>query len=983
MNTKIYLGDKIQTIVSGEVSKTWRVRFEYDNDPQDLDTFAFKIQKNDNPDWGYCIRTFNTISNDGEDNYVLLGADGEGSIINLTQSLIDYPNIPNMTVTNSSDRNPYGYYDIYIEWVGNETDVFIIDFFTSSGLPANLNIFAPVVVKTETGGETITEADTYNELDLYSDENIEFTSKLSDIEKLSNVFTDFSNSFTVPATPNNNKLFKHYYDVDNDNTFNANIRVNGYLEVDSFPLRFGKIQLEGIKLVDFQPSSYKITFYGGLIQLTDLLGDDTLNQLDYDKEIVNGRDTFVKVRDFLSRYDFEYNSTNFIKSFNSPNFKGGNIITPLIAYADRDWNYGTNDTFDISTTNGAILDNELLQAIRIMRIIEAIEAKYGLTFSREFLGGANFNNLFMWLNNVTDTPLSDEIPMELNNTLSDSGSWSGPNVTIDDFIKIDTTDNFITLFVPKIGTTVRDFKDIEYWVRTIVDNRDVAGKFRVTARDYDTNEVLGVSEIKDTNDTTSTVSLKLIYKQRVSDYTMRIKFSIELSTTTSFNLRVIINAFITPSTTGPAYSDRIRHTLPNTQTVAANRSVAKLIPNMKVIEFIQGIMKMFKLIIRPITANSFYLNTLDGYYGDGKLLNITQYVDNKSVQIDRPMIYKDINFKFQKTNNVLGKKFRETQDIFDELGYGDLRSKYPLIETKDTLDVTLPFENMLFERMSVLAPSPNAGDITNLMIGQSITSSDNITYKKNKSKPILFFNNGIADTVKYPIKLKFGTTTSVQSYFHLVGNTNDELLDQVTDTINWGAEIDPWHNQVVANSLYQNYWSNWVETIYSLKQRKFTFDANLPPRYIEELSLNDRIIIDNNRYKINDYKINLTNGKTKFTLFNDIYMWNELNYNPVIGPTTLLLSTDNIVTNASNMYYSTNILVNAPWSVSKADTGDGTDWVQILTPSGLGASECVFRFTEKATQSPPQVYQDRTMNLVFSIGTQTRTVTLLQKGLTE
>jgi hypothetical protein len=88
--------------------------------------------------------------------------------------------------------------------------------------------------------------DDFNLLDLYEDENIGFTTKLSDIEKLSNVFLDFSDTFSLPATPNNSKLFKQYYDVDVDNTFNANIRVLGYIEIDSFPFRYGKIQLESV-----------------------------------------------------------------------------------------------------------------------------------------------------------------------------------------------------------------------------------------------------------------------------------------------------------------------------------------------------------------------------------------------------------------------------------------------------------------------------------------------------------------------------------------------------------------------------------------------------------------------------------------------------------------------------------------------------------------------------------------------------------------
>ena len=96
------------------------------------------------------------------------------------------------------------------------------------------------------------------------------------------------------------------------------------------------------------------------------------------------------------------------------------------------------------------------------------------------------------------------------------------------------------------------------------------------------------------------------------------------------------------------------------------------------------------------------------------------------------------------------------------------------------------------------------------------------------------------------------------------------MFANVTQTINWGEEEDPWHLQYVTQSLYLNYWSNWITTIYSIKQRKFKFEGYLPPRYIQELSLNDKLIIGQNIYKINDYTIDLVTGKTTFNLFNDI-----------------------------------------------------------------------------------------------------------------
>lgn len=977
MKVKIYLGDVVEVTTDGTASSLWRYKLEFYDNPADSTSFFFDTRKNGET-YTTIMKTFTTVISD--DTYSLIGGSTDITINNLLLNLQTFNTDPNITYYLSPSVNGFGFYDIYIDVVGLDTDIFTISIGGNS--TSALNLYAPTFIEYLTTSITDTY-ETFNKIDLYDDENIELTSKLSDIEKLSNVFADLTNTFTVPANPHNNKLFKHYYDVDIDNTFNANIRVNGYIEIDTFPLRFGKIQLEAIKQINQMPDSYKITFYGGTIQLTDLFGDDTIDLLDYDLDIVNGKEVYTEVRDKLAQFDFEYNSTNFINSINLPTFKDGNVITPLIAYADRDWNYGTADAIDISTNSGAILDSELFQALRVARIIEAIEAKYQINFSRHFFGGATFNNLFMWLNASKDIPLAAEQVIDLNDALTDSGSWSGPNVVIDDFIQMNTTDNYLTIYVPKIGTTVRDFKDVEYWVRPLIENQNNTNcKFRVTARNYETGEIIAQSEVRDGNDTTFSPSLKIVLKQRLVDYTVKIQFNIELQSSLTFDCRIFINMFITPSSSGPAYSDRVRKTDPNTQSLIANRKISLLIPKMKVIEFLQGIMKMFKLIVRPITENAFYINTLNGYYSEGNVLDVTDYIDMKEVNIERPEIYKTITFKYQKTNNVLGKRFRETYDpVNDEIGYGDLKSTYRAIESKNDLKVELPFENMLFERLSVQSPSVQAGEITDWVIGQSVSLGEGSAISKNNSKPILFFNNGIVSNVDYPLRVKWGNASSILClYSYLIGNTNDEILDQVTDTINFNAEVDPWHNQVVANSLYLNYWENWINTIYDIKQRKFNFKGNLPPRYVEEISLNDRIIINNNRYKINDYKLNLTTGDVELNLFNDIFEWSP--YSIGDGSSVPTISRTGITANAGWKYYDINILKNKSWSIAKVDTGDDVDWVTITTEtSGFGATEIVILIEEKASQVPPAVYLSRTMNLVITIDEVDYTVVIVQNGL--
>jgi len=699
-----------------------------------------------------------------------------------------------------------------------------------------------------------------DKLDLFDDEKISVTQKLNDIEKLSNVFTDFTNSFTVPATPNNNRILKHYYDVDVDGSFNANIRIDGFIEIDTLPFKFGQFQLEGVVVKQNRPDNYKITFYSKAVQLSKLFGDDTIDQLDY----ITVDDVKVKTFDSLSQFDYVYSQTSLLDSLNNPSFKGGNVITPLIAYTDRAWQYGTNNTKDISKSSYPILDTELRPALKIIRIIEAIQVRYGITFKSNLFNETFFDKLFMWMNNTTKVTANKQL------ILLDTFTENDPSLYYSNVSKTDNTfsftdnaylydpDNRFNISVYLFGLTSRTGASI------------AGADFIYEIFDGDGNLVHTETRQVPSSPQNLFFTLPIPQSNVPKNYSFRFKVLSTVDYIFTSSLLIFSNNF------GSGPYDTVRISGADVQYVTVENSL----PKMKVIDFLQGIMKMFKLVIRPITTTTFYIDTLDNFYDfnnpfiKANILDITKYVDTTNVNIDRPSIYKKIEFLYQKTENVLGKRFRETiNDTVNKIiGYGDLKSFYPQIAEDNDLKVELPFENMLFERMTIQPPNVNEGELTEICIGESYSlNQDQITVSRNDSKPILFFNNGVVDISARPLKIKFNIS-SVQTLnlIYNIGNTDNQVFDDVTQTINWGEEEDPWHLKYVTQSLYRNFWSNWITTIYSIKQRKFKFEGYLPPRYIQELSLNDRLIIGQNKYKINDYTIDLVTGKTTFNLFTDI-----------------------------------------------------------------------------------------------------------------
>jgi hypothetical protein len=71
------------------------------------------------------------------------------------------------------------------------------------------------------------------------------------------------------------------------------------------------------------------------------------------------------------------------------------------------------------------------------------------------------------------------------------------------------------------------------------------------------------------------------------------------------------------------------------------------------------------------------------------------------------------------------------------------------------------------------------------------------------------------------------------------------------------------------NGLYSVYYKGYIENLYNKKNRMTSVKAILPISILTALKLNDRLVIRDKRYVINDVKLNLTTGEANLVLLND------------------------------------------------------------------------------------------------------------------
>ena len=50
----------------------------------------------------------------------------------------------------------------------------------------------------------------WQRVELFKDESVVLTQSIQNVRDIQKVFTDYSKTFTIPATKENNKIFKHY-----------------------------------------------------------------------------------------------------------------------------------------------------------------------------------------------------------------------------------------------------------------------------------------------------------------------------------------------------------------------------------------------------------------------------------------------------------------------------------------------------------------------------------------------------------------------------------------------------------------------------------------------------------------------------------------------------------------------------------------------------------------------------------------------------
>jgi len=658
-------------------------------------------------------------------------------------------------------------------------------------------------------------------LDLFDDETISVTSSQQNVQDISKVFTDFSQSFSVPASPSNNAIFQHFYQNDIDSTLDFNIRRDGNIEIDLTPFRTGKISLEKAEVKNNQAYSYQITFYGDVVSLKDKFSNDKL----------------VDIK--LTSTDFTYNATE-VKNRIIDGTTDYDIRFPLVV--SRNLTYGDGGSTDIkpSTGTGAIHFDELFPAIKIDTIFSGMQTKYGITFNGTFLESKQFKNAYLFCQNENQFVFSSKRQEVSFNLAYNGGNNYNQALNASDYF--DTTLNtlsyvhqpfatafpnipsgyFVTDYFVRVGATVFTTSSDIYYLDVFANGQLVQVIEGTANNSYFIAEDIG-----------SITSLNRQYTfkvrgQAAMNINVSISYQQEATIFNGSNEIELSNLFYGNS---------------NQFSLLSVFGVSGYLPDMTVESFFKGILQMFNLTCYATSANVYEIEPLNDWYAKGAIVDITQYTDIESINIDRVKLFKNIEFKYQESESA-------TNTIFKNLtgrGYGNTSESFEY--DGGDFKVQLPFENFMMQKFSG----------TTLQIGETLNQDGN----RYTPKPIVMYKY---DQLAAAYSFNTGSHTAQSQYVPF----GQDLLDtNLNYTLNFHADISTLLDATVPNTLFSVYYQGYLSNLFNLKNRETSVKTILPISLLTNLKLNDRVIIRDKRYVINDMKSNLTSGEVSFTLLND------------------------------------------------------------------------------------------------------------------
>ena len=690
-------------------------------------------------------------------------------------------------------------------------------------------------------------------LDMFKDEGISIKTMVKDMSDPKKLFTDFSRTFTVPASKKNNRIFKHYYNIDITNGLDTRELVPAKILMANTTYKVGNIRVESSKMQYGIAENYKVTFIGKLSELSRQIGQDKLSILDFSNLDLPDYD-FVTQLTSLTKRDLM-----FPLSSRSDRYLADSVTKSLGIEGATNILYSGNGSLE----DYGVREKDIVGALSVGAIIDKIESRYGFNFTGVLNDAGYVRDLYLWLHQTAKQRQGERYTAFLSSLAVDTASGTG--TASQGFLNTSTG----IVFFPYFALPDYDGTQNKWELR-------VSGTFsgNCTIKLRKNSQVVRTVDVSNTS--TESFNLEL---SMVGD-----RFDVEVESDSNETVAIRISTtqyYLYEYETGgngqwgggatthyqwryesfSAYNGQV--ILGTSQTYAVGRNL----PTMTIMDFLSSIFKMFNIVAEVDEDLNISTKHFDHYMSQGsRLKDLSEYVDVSNYNISRPNVYSSLNMGFEEPKLALEQGYASVNGRnYGEISYSltgangvrlsggayDLKVKNqrtplePLIDLSDDSDV-----NICYTQFSDLKGSEQSIKPMFTYISKQHDSSRDIAIY-DPTVPATIGRNNFSQpcNIYTPSQLPPSEMSMELGLFF-----GEELNEYDVNTTQAGL------------GLWSNFYRGTTALMFDEDKRRVKLNSYMPQSVLIDLQPSDNIEINNHFYNINSLETNYLTGKTKLDL---------------------------------------------------------------------------------------------------------------------
>ena len=661
-------------------------------------------------------------------------------------------------------------------------------------------------------------------LDMFGDEALNIKTVVKDLSDPKKLFTDVSRSFTVPASKKNNKIFKHYYNIDILQGLDSRELIPCKLLLNNVTYKIGNINIEGVNMSKGVPTSYKIRFIGKLSELSRRIGQDELSVLNF---------ADIDETSFDAKAQFSDNTADplcFPLSSRSDRFVLDSVTRDLGFENTKNVRY----VGSVIDDNYALIDKDLIGALSVGTILDKIASNYGISFDGVF-DNDYIRDLYLWLHKTDKTRSGEQNQAQAENfTQTSTGAFGTPSdITFDG-----------TSFV--LGS-FESWKDYTIRIKGIWTGD-------ATLRLKQNGNVVREISVSNTYTNIYTFSPSTMTVDMVCDGNIAADVFVEITETYNETGEQGEGGYNIGEYEGDV-------------TVGSGGSyyITENIPQMKIMEFLGSLFKMFNIVATVNDLNVITGRHFDYFMSQGELKDFSEYVDVNKYVVNKPNLYSAIRFKFADPKVAMELGYQKVNGKkYGELGYQLTgQSGVKLSGTEYNLEVRN--QRVPVEPLTDLATNNTTGVVYTQFAdlkGAEQQTKPMFTYiaRKSNATPIAWYDGVSVSAINSYIQPSniFCTNSSAP-----VGVSSNNKVG-----LYFGEELNEYNTAEtrVGNGLFSCFYRGLTAMMFDEDKRMVNFTAYLPLKEVKNLNLADTLVINNHFYNINSIDTNYLTGKSSLEL---------------------------------------------------------------------------------------------------------------------